>query len=464
MRELEVLDMFCGAGGTSTGVSQACDALGIKLRLTGINHDELSIDTHTWNHPSSRHFQENLDSLDPRVLYKNRRLNILMASPECTNHSVAKGGRPRLDQSRATAFHVLRWAEALCPDGILVENVKEFQDWGPLIQKVDKKGKPVLTEEGDPWLIPDPDRKGEIFQSWLLCLRSLGYYVSYAVVNCANYGDATTRERFFLLGSREKQLVFPKYTHMQKGESDTDLWVPAKDIIDWEYPSQSIFNRKRPLKPKTIARIVKGFERQITPDTQGMLEPFLVILRGASQSRGLNIPLPTITSGGGHFGLVEPFLTILRGTGTTRDVERPLPTITANGNHLGLVQPFVLGQQSMASARPVSSPIPTISTKGAISLIEPFLIGYYGNSSPYSIDKPMATIPTKDRFGLVSSIGFDVMFRMLQPHELSAATSFPTDYHFCGNKGDTVKQIGNAVPVKTAQALCTCLIEQIRAA
>jgi DNA (cytosine-5)-methyltransferase 1 len=485
---LNVADLFAGAGGTAEGLVQACRELGVKVKVTAVNHNEIALQTHAANHPEVTPICKSLDNVDPRKIYRGQQLHMLMASPECTNHSNAKGGKPVEDQSRATAWHVLRWAEALCPEVVLVENIAEFLDWGPLIQKRDSKGN-RMYKDGEPWMIPDPDRKGEIFEAWLYALRSCGYHVSYSVVNCADYGDPTTRRRFFLLGRRSDAPAFPVFSHDQDARYGLKPWIPAKDIIDWEFPSQSIFNRKRPLAMNTMNKIIAGLERY----GDERVEPFLTILRGTGTTRDLSRPLNTVTAKGTHHGLVEPYLVEYYGgeMPRTSELNHPLHTVTAGGNRFGLVQPLLIGQQSGSTPRTDDKPLPTIATKGAISLVESFLVQYYSRTAPHSVREPLHTVTTKQRFGIVQSgflvdyygntkphsidypiptilassnkfglvqIGLDIYYRMLQPHELAAAMGFPKEYTFCGNKGDKIRQIGNAVPVNTAKALCRAQI------
>lgn len=394
-------DLFCGAGGFSTAFYQACEAVGKRPRVVGVNHWPVAIETHAANHPEAELYCESLDSIDPRKLVRGS-LDVLIASPECTHHSVARGGKPINNQSRSTAWHVLRWAEALQPRVVLIENVKEFMTWGPL----GCNGRPICR------------RKGETFIAFLNALRSLGYSVDFRVLNAANYGDATTRERLFIVAGRGRtRPAFPAQTHAQSPSMfEEQPWRPAREIIDWSLRGKSIRDRKTPLAENTLRRIESGIRK--------------------------------------YWGeWAEPFLVVLRGTGTHRDTGDPLPTITAGGQHLGIVEPLTMGQQTCAAPRPVTGPVATIATAGAISLIEPFIVQYYGNGSARSVQSPLDTVTTKDRFALVEAGALDIGFRMLQPHELAAAMSFPDGYRFAGTKTDAVRQIGNAVPVRTARAL-----------
>jgi DNA (cytosine-5)-methyltransferase 1 len=474
---LTAVDLFCGAGGFSTGLYQACERSGKRVRLVGVNHWPIAIETHATNHPDAELYCESLDNIDPRKIVRGR-LDILIASPECTHHSIARGGKPINDQSRATAWHVLRWAEALLPRVILIENVREFQTWGP----IGCNGRPLCR------------RRGETFQAFIRALRSLGYTVESRVLNAANYGDATTRERLFIVAGRGRRIPrYPDPTHARlPGMFGEQPWRAAREIIDWSIASPSIFGRKRPLVPATLRRIEEGIRRYWGE----WAEPFLVVLRGTGTARRTDQPLPTVTAGGGHFGIVEPFLVQQAHGGRVHAAGKPMPTITAQDREYWLAQPFILGQQSGSTPRMTGDPIPTVASSGAISLVEPFIVptnygersgqrprthscgtplptvvgsnthglvepfivNYNGNGTAHPVSDPLDTVTTRDRFGLVEPFALDIGFRMLQPHELAAAMSFPSDYRFSGTKSDIVRQIGNAVPVGTARELIAALV------
>lgn len=416
-RTVRVADLFCGAGGSSTGLLQAAQALGLTVDLTAVNHWTTAVETHATNHPQARHVCASLDSLDPRQVTGGK-LDLLWASPECTHHSTARGGKPIHDQSRATAWCVTRWAEALRPKWVIVENVPEFQTWGPL--GADQR--------------PLASRKGQTFAAWLQTLRALGYTVETRVLNAADYGAATSRRRLFVMarldgGARGRgPLTWPERTHAPHGDATLfgtlAPWRAARDIIDWQDSGTSIFRRSRPLAAKTLQRIAAGARKFWSVD----LQPFLVAMEHGGRELPIDKPMPTIT--------------------------------TAKGGAFGLVQPFLLGQQSGATARPVTEPVPTVSTSGAIALVEPFLVSFYGTGGPKSVGEPLRTITAKDRFGLVEPSALDIRFRMLRPHELASAMGFPTAYQFAGTRTDAVKQIGNAVEVHQAAALWTAALRQ----
>ena len=399
---VEMADLFCGAGGTSTGAMQAIRALGHTPRLTAVNHWTRAVETHSANHPEARHLCASVDSLNPRHLFSDCKLDILWASPECTHHSRARGGKPMQDQSRATAWCVTRWAEALQPGVVMVENVPEFEEWGPL----GASGKPLAG------------RKGETFQAWVHTLRAIGYTVDWRVLCAADYGDPTSRRRLFVQAVRgRRRIVWPEPTHA----SESDLfgkprWKSAADaVIDWSIPATPIDERKRPLAPKTMARIEEGLRKH----------------RGA------------------------PFVVAMEHGGRVIDAARPLPTVTtAKAGAMGVA--FLLPQHGGGQMRPVSEPAPTVATAGAIALV----VEYYGNGQARPVTDPLPTVTCNDRFALVHEQRGRLCFRMLQPHELAAAQGFPRGYTFTGTKTEQVKQIGNAVPCGFARALVTAAITQ----
>jgi DNA (cytosine-5)-methyltransferase 1 len=437
VRKLVAADLFCGAGGTSTGLVEACQEMGLACELTAINHWDLAIATHSANHPKSRHLCTDLDSVNPRELYGEGELDLLWASPECTHHSIARGGKPINDQSRATAWCVVRWAEALRPAIILIENVKEFATWGP----IGSDGRPLKT------------KRGKVFMSWARCLEALGYRVDWRVLCAADYGDPTTRQRLFIYAVRgRRKIVWPEPTHA--AEESRDLlggrarWVPARDIIDWNLPGQSIFKRKRPLAEKTLTRIMIGLEKFglrpfivgaggparageplvvddplrtiLTKNSSYLTEPSLVHLRGNCNAKDIDKPAPALTAGGGHLGLVQPYLVqVNHGNGKDsngepfivpqsngqgpQSIDKPLGAVTTTSRGIRLVQPFLIGQQSGATPRSTDEPVPTVATSGAISLAEPFLIAIdhqTGNGQAKPTSEPLSTITKKARHAL----------------------------------------------------------------
>jgi DNA (cytosine-5)-methyltransferase 1 len=416
-------DLFAGAGGTSTGLVQAIQELKLNIDLTAVNHWEKALKTHEANYPWAKHLPANIEAVNPQEAIPGKHLHLLVASPECTHHSRAAGGRPKNEQKRSSAWAIFRWLEMINVDSVLVENVAEFQMWGPL----DAEGQPIKL------------RRGEIYRAWLRCFRAHGYTVEAKVLNAANYGAATSRSRLFVLALRgKKKPVFPTPTHSKEGWP-THKWRPARSIIDWSLKGESIYNRKRPLSPRTMQRIMEGLKRfggrELKPfiilmehaggvhsveeplhtittakgGAMGLAEPETFILSQASGGapRRVEDPLPTITTDGAH-ALVEPFIVRMEQTNClgpkVKSINTPLPTITTNGR-IGMAEPFIvpnfgedIGQ--IPRTHSIDEPLPSVTSHGAGNLVQPFYIEYYGTGGAKSVDEPLRTIPTKDRFGL----------------------------------------------------------------
>ncbi len=534
---IRAADLFCGAGGTSTGLKAACDALGHRLELLAVNHWAVAIETHSANHPWAKHRCTGIDEIDPRKAVPSGKLDVLIASPECMHHSNARGGRPMCDQSRATAWHVLRWCEALYIRSVLIENVPEFKSWGPL----GSNGRPLKS------------KKGALFNQFIGSLEALGYRVDFRVLNAADFGAATSRRRLFIQARRGRKPLWPAPTHAKGGaaadllEGDRAPWRPARDVIDWEHESRSIFTRKRPLAESTMRRIMAGLKKFglaafltelrgtnndqiekhtahslerpvpaissggihaglvepfivqtdqtggngnygrsvdaplgtcISKQNQALVEPYLVPFHGENgeqtpRSHSVDQPLPVIPAGGVMAGLAEPYLvTVNHGRKDTEkggvdrrahSVDDPLSTITAiNGK--GLAQPYLVKSYKGSDAASLDDPLPTVTAKYEhLGLAQPFLVKFNGTGTAVPITDPLPTLTAKDRLGLVEpqtgeTYLIDIHFRMLQPHELSAGMGFPADYEFAGTRADQVRQIGNAVEVNQARALCEALL------
>lgn len=586
-------DLFCGAGGTSSGLLEAAEQLGLQVELIAVNHWDIAIATHSLNHPEVTHFNSDLEKIDPRQVVPGGKLHLLVASPECTHFSKARGGKPMSKQSRASVKYILRWIGALDVENVLIENVPEFMDWGPLHRKHSGKcdGNHDIEEPNEEqkkvlaachYLKPIRNRKGEYFHRFVRKMRERGYTVKWRVLNAADYGDPTTRKRLFVIARKGGNPMFPEPSHGKKSQDvlfgSRPAWRPARDIIDWTIKGESIFQRKRPLAPNTMRRIMAGLMKfggkafvigqqsgaaprdvdqpiptvagagaisfiepfivttnwtatnrsqprsvdepipavtgqgqiglaqpflieyhggknaenrtksvdeplptQTTENRFGLVEPFIIPFFGERdgqepRTHSIDEPLQTITSHGAG-GLVEPFVVMLNGTDdasletSNRSVDQPLPTITASP-HIGLAQPFIMPvnhSKNDLRSYDLNNPMPTVTSVDAWSLVEPFLVEYYGTGGATSVEEPLKTQTGRDRFGLVQPMVFesegrkyvlDIRFRMLQPHELASAMSFPKDYKFSGNREQIVKQIGNAVPVNLAKALCKSLLGQ----
>jgi DNA (cytosine-5)-methyltransferase 1 len=263
VRKRVVADLFCGAGGASTGLLRAAAAKHLTVDLLAVNHWAEAIQTHELNHPNVRHLHEDLAAVDPRRAFPDGRLDLLIAAPECTSHSFSRGNRPISEQSRATAWHPLRWADQLHVDKILIENVPAFREWGP----EDRLGRPVKS------------RRGETFHQYCSMFEAMGYTVAWRVLNAADYGAATTRRRLFIQAhkGRGRHITWPAATHAPGTSLLPGLrpWRAAREIIDWSIEGSSIFNRKKPLAKSTVERILVGLRKFGGP----ALEPWIVVLR-----------------------------------------------------------------------------------------------------------------------------------------------------------------------------------------
>lgn len=441
---LHIADLFCGAGGTSTGAAAAAERLGYEVKLTCVNHWDTAIETHRINHPEARHLCTSVDDVDPYTLYKPGQLYMLLASPECTEHSYAKGGRAVNDQRRVTAWCVVRWAEALLPPVILVENVVQFVKWGP----IDSKGKPIKR------------RKGEIFKAWKAALMSLGYKVDERRLRCDRYGVPTSRERLIVQAVRgRRQIIWPQETHaplteVQQLRAKQDLLslhikpvVPAREIIDWTLESRWLHEMPQkarygglPLAPNTIRRIHAGF-------LEHGMKPFVVPHFGERptqkpRSHSLDEPLPTVTSHGAgslvtpyvvsidHTGgngsctlpidaplstitskarhcVLQPYVVRMRGTSDAQiessgqDLDEPLKALTAGGTHDALVQPFLIrmrgGDKVEGASYSMEDSVPTVTGSNVMALLHPFIIPQLSGGAPRSVDEPLPTVTSTSR-------------------------------------------------------------------
>lgn len=391
-----IVDMFCGAGGESCGIKHAADRADLDISMYAINHWAQAIETHRTNFPGAEHICRDVQDINPSDVVPGRDVALLWASPACTHFSVARGGKPCDDQSRITPFTVLDWLDKLTVDRVIIENVPEFQSWGPLDKET---------------LRPIKAAKGETFAAFIGMIRGLGYAVDWRVLNAADYGAPTTRRRLFIQAVRndtDKSIIWPEATHTKPSPNQTLIntrsWVPARDIIDWSIPTQIIDDRKKPLAANTMNRIIRGIEKHWKEYAQ----PFIVRYNGGeNRIHSIDEPLPVLDTSN-RYGLIQPLITHLGQTsskGRTRSIDEPLATVVTKEE----------------ACHPVSKPLPTVT----------------GN----------------DRFALITPENVRLGFRMLKPHELAAAQSFPADYVFTGTRSDVVKQIGNAVCPKMSEAL-----------
>jgi len=443
-----IVDLFAGGVGASTGIFAA---LGRHPDIA-INHSAAAIAMHTANHPTTRHYQEDIWEVDPRKAVGRRKVALLWASPDCRHFSRAKGGVPVSKGVRSLAWVIVRWAAAVRPERIVVENVPEFLTWGP------------LADDGRPC----PERVGQTFTEWVEQLRLLGYAVEWRAMVAADYGAPTTRKRFFLVARCDGQpIVWPEPTH-GKGRLP---WRTAAEIIDWSQPCPSIFGRKKELADATLRRIAAGVWRYVinaarpfvVPTRSGLVAPTLIQTsygeREGQAPRVLDLhqPLGTVVAGGQKHGLVAALLTKHYGGVVGHEVTRPLGTVTAQDHHA-----LTVAHLSKFYGTSTGEPVPTVTATGQhLAEVRAFLVKYYGTGAGADLRDPLDTVTTRDRFGLVTVDGedyaiADIGMRMLQPHELFAAQGFPADYDIMAGRLTKTQQIalaGNSVCPPLAESI-----------
>ena len=392
MREL-IIDCFAGGGGASVGIEMA---LGRPVDIA-INHDPQAIRMHKVNHPDTLHLTEDIFKVDLQRYVKGRRVALMWASPDCTSHSKAKGGQPRKSGLRILPWAVYKHVKAILPDVIIMENVEEIQQWGPL----DENGHPIK------------ERLGEDYKKFISAMKGLGYIFDSRELVAADYGAPTTRKRWYAIFRRDgKDIIWPEQTHFKDSEPK---WKQCGKYIDWSDLGKSIFDRPKPLAEATQKRIANGIRKYILESEPYVVRDkravaFVIQYHGeqkAGYARGqlLSEPIKTIDTSN-RYGLVTAFITKFYKSGIGQGCDEPLHTITTSPGHFGLVSAF--------------------------------LIKYYGSGGGcQTIDRPLDTITTKDRFGLVNvilDIGGeayiikDIFLRMLKPEELKRMQGFPDDY------------------------------------
>lgn len=490
-----VVDLFAGGGGASEALRQA---LGRDPDIC-INHDALAIGMHAANHPLARHLCEDVWAADPRTECAGRPVGWLHASPDCTHFSQAKGGQPRSRATRSLSWVVLKWAGAVRPRIISLENVEQILKWGPLVAKRDRATRRVLRLDGSvaapgervpidrQFLVPDKRHAGRTWQHFVAALRTLGYAVQWRKLRACDYGAGTSRTRLFLIARCDGEPIqWPKPTH---GPGCTQSFVTAADCIDWSIPCPSIFTRTKPLADATLRRIARGIRRYVLTSA----EPFIVpgaapfITEFANASRGATWPAsePLRTQcaqvKGGHFALVSAFIEQANGGGPSgnpappRSADTPLSTITQTGSQQRLVTAHMVTMRGDNVGSAIDAPVRTLSAGGehhaiATYTLSPetesnalrvaaFLVNYYGNGQALDITHPVDTITTRDRLALVTvqvhgvpHVIVDIGLRMLRPSELYKAQGFPPDYiiHRTAdgrpiNATRAVRMVGNSV-------------------
>lgn len=432
--DLYYIDLFCGAGGTSTGVEQANIGSGsIAKVIACVNHDKNAIASHMANHPYALHFTEDMRTLDlapivnliKKIKFRNPNAKfVLWASLECTNFSKAKGGRARDPDSRTLADHLFRYIEEVNPDLIQIENVEEFMCWGDL----DQNGKPVSKD------------KGRLYLRWVNKVKKYGYKFDHRILNAADFGAYTSRKRFFgQFAKRDMPIVWPEPTHCKDGSQtlfgELKKWKPVKDVLDMEDEGISIFKRKKPLSPKTFERIYAGLIRHVA----GGKDKWMLKYNSINGKTGKHIPpsidepCPTISCQG-RLGVVQTHFLSKYFSGHPESknipITGPAHTIKCKDNHSLVSTRFLCSYNFKDTAKDIQAPCPTLLTKDRLSLVTPFIMNYYSGGGQHSdINRPAPAILANPKQRLVSCQFMDQQFGQSKPvgtdRPLGAITANP---------------------------------------
>jgi DNA (cytosine-5)-methyltransferase 1 len=453
-----IIDLFCGAGGTSTGFEMAGD---LALVIACVNHDYKAIKSHWLNHSHVAHFEEDMRKLDLKplirlveyykALYPGAYV-ILWASLECTNFSKAKGGQPRDADSRTLADHLDRYVIALRPDYVQIENVVEFMSWGPMRikakkQHIDRTDLYTIPCNGSfiyGW-IPESSKNGQDWMRWRKNICSHGYQDEWRELNSANFGAYTSRNRLFGIFARSGlPIAWPAPTHSKKPSTlgmhgDLQKWKAVKEVLDFSDEGESIFTRSKPLSDKTLERIYAGLLKYVAKGDTSFISKYYSG-KPAGKVDSVNQPSAAVTTFGNsslvqtvgftaqsvdqpagtittvdHHSLVKAAFIQQRNTGEPESkivgIDGPARTLTATGGNQDLVQAnFIVKYNSRGkdgSYNPPSTedPAPVISTQNRLYLAQlQFLSHYYGSGGQHSsIESPAPTIPTKARTALIDT-------------------------------------------------------------
>lgn len=414
-----IIDSFAGGGGASTGIELA---LGRSPNIA-INHSAEALAMHARNHPKTVHLVEDVWNIDMRKLVRGRPIDLLWASPDCTHHSKAKGGKPRDNDRRGLADVVVDWARDIRPNVIALENVTDFAGWGPL----DEDGQPIKA------------RRGEDFDRWSSRLRAAGYQLEHRNLSACDYGAPTSRKRLFLVARRDGHAIhWPTPTH---GPGLPHAWRSAAECLDWSVPVPDVFGRERPLVPATLRRIAHGLERFVF----GTDTPFYVP--------------------GGIAFLIQTSYGERKAKGTHKaqaprvlDISDPLGVVVAGGIKHAVVVAFIArhyGGNGTPGASPME-PLHTITCKDHHALVTA-TIGSRAEQ-PANVREFLAAYcppPAADLFGarprpIITALGM----RLLTPRELFRAQGFPDSYDITApSVSAAVRLVGNSVSPPVAAAL-----------
>lgn len=420
-----IVDNFAGGGGASCGIELAT---GRPVNIA-INHDPDAIAMHKANHPYTEHYQESVWDINPKEICKGQQVGLAWFSPDCKHFSKAKGGKPVDKNIRGLAWVVLKWAGTVRPRVIILENVEEFQTWGPV-----RKGKPVKSKQG------------ETFERWKSQLSALGYTIEHRELKACDYGAPTIRKRFFLIARCDGEpIVWPEPTHAPADSLEVKArklkpYKSAADCIDFSLPCPSIFDRKKPLAVNTQRRIARGLDKFVIKEVKPFIVPIGYGEKNGQKPRVHDIekPLPTIVSSCKQYFCI-PYLSSIKFNNEPIAITNPLQTITAVNSH-SIIAPVLIQYHSETARAEVrgqslAKPIMTVDSSPRYGVFIPYLSKYYGNGdNTVDINHPMPTVTAKDRMSLIMP--------------------FLTQYYSGADHANTVRNPLQTITVKPRHYLC----------
>ena len=417
--ELLYIDLFCGAGGTSSGVEYATvDGRKCAEVIACVNHDANAIKSHAANHPKTMHFTEDIRTLDLAPLVSHlqkmkrrypRAKVVLWASLECTNFSKAKGGQPRDADSRTLAEHLFRYIEAIDPDYIQIENVEEFMCWGAL----DEHGRPVSRDKGSDYLL------------WVKHVRDYGYDYDWRLLNAADFGAYTSRKRFFgQFAKKGLPIAFPYQTYAKNGDDGGMFqmykkWKPVREVLDLEDEGESIFAKKKPLCEKTLERIYAGLIKFVAGGKENFLVKWNSMKDGHYRAPSVDEPCPTLPCRN-TIGICKAQFLSKQFSGDpmskNQGIDRPAGTVTCKDHHA-----FVTAYYGNGFNSDIKEPMPTVPTKDRFGLVSPkFIVNYRFNNKGSSIEEPAPTICTVGQIGVANCQFLDNQYGKSKPTSIEA--------------------------------------------
>ncbi len=403
-----IVDNFAGGGGASTGIELATG----RIVDIAINHDLDAILMHKTNHPYTEHIQASVWDVDPVKVCRGRPVGLAWFSPDCKHFSKAKGAALVDRNIRGLAWIVLRWAGTVRPRVIILENVEEFQTWGPV-----RKGKPVKN------------LAGQTFLKWKSQLLDLGYQVEHRELVAADYGAPTIRKRFVLIARCDgKPIVWPERTYAPAGSAEVNSgkckpWRSAAEIIDWSLPMYSIFDSKekikekygvnavRPLADNTLRRVIRGVDKFTIKSGKPFLVPTGYGERDGQSPRvnDIDAPLNTVVSSGKH-NLCNPLMAPVTFSNTNGSVGfpacKPIHTVTSDGKQIlqaaQLIQYHTEKTEAVRAGK-VCGPIQTVDSANRYGLVSANLVEYFSTGRPIDICEPLHTATSHDREALTAA-------------------------------------------------------------